>query len=125
MANKAMNSKEILRRIEEIKARAAKATPGPWRADGQFVRPVHDSPQYVECGHLEKSWTEETFANAQFVAHARQDIPWLCRLVRKLLTVAEAAEKLRHHLGKERTVIIEMDVLIPLARALMALNEER
>ena len=84
--------RRLLERIGEIEARAAKATPGPWQADGQFVRPSHGSPQYAECGHLEKSWNEETFANAQFVAHAREDVPWLCETVRQLVARLEEVE---------------------------------
>lgn len=68
-------------RLQEIKERAEKATPGPWDsvcssgAIRHVVRNVdHDSYCSNESNH-------ETFGkyDGEFIAHSREDIPWLIR----------------------------------------------
>ena len=82
-----MKLDEILRRLEEIESRAAKATPGPWewmpyntalRAGGAMV--LAGGRDGIEVNNK----------NAEFIAHARTDIPWLCRTVRELLAQCAA-----------------------------------
>jgi len=76
-----------------IKARLAKATPGPWEVfEGEDLF-THE-PDYCvifrEWSDKEGRWQEDsgelTLANAEFIAHAREDIP-------ALLSRLEAVER--------------------------------
>lgn len=91
---------ETERRLREIQERAEKATEGPWyahhcgyhkedpgsacgiatdpREDFEGYADIVGDRAYDECHH---PMTEE---DAQFVAHAREDIPFLLQLVKKL-----------------------------------------
>lgn len=117
-----MTNKEILKRLKEIEERAVKATPGPWKAYTEVASHMLKGPPPVDptdgCGLFARR------EDAEFIAHARADIPWLCDLVRKLLTVAEVARKLKYRLGVGHTVVIDLEALAPLAKALAALEEE-
>lgn len=93
-------------RIDEIQARCDKATTGPWFAvesdDGHEIRMgdylasynelrrggllSHHIIEYnhnceyddeIEDDHPANQQAEEANANAEFIAHAREDIPWL------------------------------------------------
>lgn len=93
-------------RIDEIQARCDKATTGPWFAvesdDGHEIRMgdylasynelrrggllAHHIIEYnhnceyddeIEDDHPANQQAEEANANAEFIAHAREDIPWL------------------------------------------------
>lgn len=79
-------------RLEEIAAREQAATAGPWElilkaGPGRFGLAVRVARG---MGHLIASFyggtwgREERRANAAFVAHARQDIPWLLHMVQEL-----------------------------------------
>ncbi len=76
-----MNEQEL----EQIEARAAKATPGPWEVD-------NDLSVYTKDGGHGTPWTlfdtvgneGEDNPNADFIAHAREDIPALIAEVRRL-----------------------------------------
>jgi len=91
-----MDSEEILQRIKEIEIRAAKATPGPWESDGVRVYSDHSKCKYglvADCD-LElaiKGAEPQLPYDPDFIAHTREDTPWMCELARKLLAVAEAA----------------------------------
>jgi len=86
-----MDNQEILKQLKEIEARAARATPGPWKyvdewyPAGPAIIP-EKGPGIISWFHendlvpLEQHW-----ANAKFVAAARTDVPWLCKLARELL----------------------------------------
>lgn len=80
-------------RLEEIKAREAKATPPPWTArekcDGPYFRYAADGEQINETGfhvrEIDKLGNHESGAmveaDAVFCAHARWDVPYLIKLV--------------------------------------------
>ena len=56
-------------RIEEIRLRAKTASAGPWHYDGDgCVR-----AQTIDIVHDESI----RFCDGRFIAHAREDIPWL------------------------------------------------
>jgi len=84
-----MNSKEILCRIEEIEARATRATPGPWESDGVRVYSDHSNRKYnlvADCD-LEpavRGADPQIPQDPSFIANAREDIPWLCQTMREL-----------------------------------------
>ena len=83
--------------LDEIERRANAATPGPWvvdpdherrglsrrwawfpaiaSVDGQFIAPLQ-APRYRGAIVLRE--------NSEFIAHAREDVPSLCRAVREL-----------------------------------------
>jgi hypothetical protein len=82
-------------RLEEIQARAEAATEGPWSIwhdlDHQGFKTVGDAESYQEV--LETGETDEsnptahvyTEHDAEFIAHAREDAPWLIRRVQRLV----------------------------------------
>lgn len=79
---------EVEQRLREIEERVSKATPGPWRAVCEATaeetacgRDVYSltGPEWVEEGDY--SFFGEH--DAQFIAHARDDVPWLLSLLRE------------------------------------------
>lgn len=70
-------SGDVEARLAEIEARAKAATSGPWRMDGGAML----TPEgYVLSGTtLPRGWNQLSagMANADFIAHAREDVPWL------------------------------------------------
>lgn len=81
-------------RLDEIRAREQAATNGPWEAyddwyDGPLCA-VRTSVGGTE-GHVASTAVDPTRdsydserSNAQFIAHAREDIPWLLATVERL-----------------------------------------
>ena len=78
-------------RLDEIRARAEAATPGPWRElDAAYGMIVHDtgpdSAQIVVLADHRFGGPDSTF-----IAHAREDIPYLLAEVERLrMAMAEA-----------------------------------
>ncbi|MFC8983896.1 hypothetical protein [Streptomyces sp. NPDC057115] len=74
-------------RLAEIAARAKKATPGPWiteeRDHDMHVGGVPDGPHIALLGRA--SWPGVP-ADAEFIAHAREDVPALLVEVQRLKT---------------------------------------
>lgn len=106
------SAEEIVRgRIDAIKARCEAATPGPWQDCRDYAAMVlsEDEQQRI-CdirgwGHLtavlglsEDAAYERQLADAEFIAHTREDIPYLLGLVDS--RAAEIAE-LRGRLDEE------------------------
>jgi hypothetical protein len=76
-------------RIAEIRAREEKATPGPWfhwRATTEFIGWTIQ----IAAGWLFKQSDKAGEHDAEFVAHARADIPWL--LAQHATLIAERDE---------------------------------
>lgn len=102
-------------RIDEIKKRCEAATPGPWSdiwdagaREWTIRRGPHQTPHWLVMSHVRKRDTED-FA---FIAHAREDIPWLVAEVERLRTIERlareyvdtterCAELLRENLGSD------------------------
>lgn len=64
--------------LEAIKARAAAATPGPWEFDGKGdIVPDGDKSDFVAMIHYSAE-------DAEFIAHARADVPALVAEVERL-----------------------------------------
>lgn len=85
-------------RLAEIAARIEAAAAGPWKADGAEI---YGAPH----GHIDiEQWVAESLdiddekasnSNAAFIAHAREDIPFLLQLLReKDAEIAELQAKL-------------------------------
>lgn len=83
--------------LDAIEARANRATPGPWDAIGPYevhVLAACDCEPEGACGDCEdggfavcsfnEHMRERAFANFEFIAHARTDIPALIARVREL-----------------------------------------
>ena len=84
--------------LEAIKARAEAATPGPWAVPGANVFRViapeaeHHNPRMGACPPYpwrviaEPSSYDPSAADAEFIAHARTDVPDLVAEVERLRT---------------------------------------
>lgn len=78
--------------IAEITAREKAATPGPWRIDSKPDPPM----SYVDIRREGVGWPiahmagrlridiPEVTADAEFIAHAREDVPWLLKRIAQL-----------------------------------------
>lgn len=86
-------------RLDEIRRRCEAATPGPWEAiqdwyDGPLAQVVCGTSGIV-CGvsHKDRLIDEEA-SIATFIAHARDDIPWLLsQLASEQAAAAEAVQE--------------------------------
>lgn len=102
-------------RLTDIAAREQAATPGLWEAETLPPTELHKHPAYwvnTEYTDADGVTTHETVADcpwaeadAQFVAHARQDVPWL------LAEVTRLRAALAKYVGKEPTIADEMAYL--------------
>jgi len=84
-------NKQILERLFQIEARAKAASPGPWRKENNAVLFAPDSPEKAK--QIYDEWEKTIDANLTFIAHAREDVPWLCSLVWELLQLGETKTK--------------------------------
>ena len=67
-------------RFDEIRARADAAREGPWswqEADDSTIAIVSEGHWSTPVAYLDAT----ADADAQFIARAREDIPWLCDLI--------------------------------------------
>lgn len=98
---------DVTQRLDEIEQRAVAATPGPWEvhaaaADARHVRA--DGPRDL-AGVLIKILVADVLVaeqddpegqvNAEFIAHAREDVPWLVGRLRAALHAERAEAELR------------------------------
>ena len=85
-------------RLEQIHARAAAATPGPWEAWDTGDPPAEDEAQawIVTPGslHLATLYAGDPSANATFAAHAREDIPALLAEVERLRSITTITDEM-------------------------------
>jgi hypothetical protein len=89
-------------RLNDIEQRARGATPGPWFVVGPpwneaapYINAGSDDPHAgsVVCDFIDRDEAEEMHnseANAEFVAAAREDVPWLLAELRRTQTALEA-----------------------------------
>lgn len=63
--------------IDEIEARAAKATPGPWTAKYHHNWFVDIGSRAVSIDPIDKADIEPCACDAEFIASARMDVPTL------------------------------------------------
>lgn len=76
-------------RVEQIRARAEAATEGPWVIDS--TEPSIWSPRVIVIGNYtaadlyeSPAWEDGTAEDLGFIAHAREDVPWLLAEVERL-----------------------------------------
>ena len=62
-------------RLSEIEARTEAATPGPWKRSGSLVEDKHGN-------RMVQTWGLAWMQHAEFIAHAREDVPYLIARVR-------------------------------------------
>ena len=94
-----MNNQEILKRLEEIEARAEKATPGPWEAKSDYAE-SDNGCTLIGAGksiahfykRISPGGTLLHRRDCEFAASAREDVPWLCQIVRQLVARLEEVE---------------------------------
>lgn len=114
---------EIRKLLKELEAREAAATPGPW----------------VQIPVMEDTWAvagypngnaPETYADADFIAHARADLPRLRRALLAALAGLEAAQDFHSDVCARALSVHndcdchKVDVRKALAEALSALKGE-
>ncbi len=94
--------KQDIKRIEKIKERADRATSGKWMVEKYY----HDEPyeEYIKSAAVitgnstitRNDWSNPVEADLDFIANARQDIPYLLDKIDELYALnRELAEKLR------------------------------
>lgn len=89
-----MDKKDI-KRIREIKERAEKATPGKWKVEKYY----HDEPyeEFIKSAVIvcrnrtitRNDWSNPVMADLEFLANARQDIPYLLAKIEELVNEKE------------------------------------
>ncbi len=102
-----MTTPEIQARLAQIRERCDKASPGPWEAEQgkptdhySWVRHVKtDGELSIQIQHIAGTAGRLVIADAEFVAHAREDIPWLLERIGLLELVIVA--------DRDRTMAIE------------------
>jgi hypothetical protein len=109
-------TRTTLERLQEIRARAEKATAGPWEVDpsdcgarwsiGSSEHDIALASQLI--GDSREGQPLRT-ANAAFIAHAREDIPWLLAKHERLATEHAHLRALLKPNG--RTVLAEVSDL--------------
>ncbi len=89
-----MNLADARQKAQEARERAKKATEGPWEAVGPTTRKHVVRPAHSNHGFTAVAFSQDD--DADFVAHARTDVPELASLVEAL---AEEVERLRWKLA--------------------------
>lgn len=86
---------DITERLAEIEARVEAADDGPWRVRGSQVDPSWKWAAGVESTSLDPGEVDTTIAevvdapDAEFIAHARTDVPALLAVVKGVLALAD------------------------------------
>lgn len=85
---------DVKRLIQEIRKRCDKATPGPWRIIVSRNRPHIFPSELSQSGvyslaRVENNEVGERHGNAEFLAHARTDLPAVLDLLEKAIEMAE------------------------------------
>jgi hypothetical protein len=84
--------------LDEIEARAAKATPGPWYVGKGTVYHKRaregEEPLEIEVAATEGAFWDEDPDDTAFIASSRSDVPALVALLRLAVSVVDAARDL-------------------------------
>jgi hypothetical protein len=76
---------EVERRLGEIEAREKAATKGPWQNYYNRHAVFQSLAPYPQTDRVRDVAQAQTHADGDFIAHARQDIPWLVAQLRARL----------------------------------------
>jgi len=103
------------KRIEEIGERAAAAEPGPWRIYEEWDETNCEPPFCIARGMqnadgkgLNKGDEVECFdhVDAEFIAHAREDVPFLLAQLAAEREKREKAEAMLCRIGNHKTMLV-------------------
>lgn len=84
----ACETDDVRARLEQIRKRADAAEPGPWMVGDES--PTHEGMFVVSCEGGEGDVTDYIDRpEAEFIAHAREDVPWLLDRIQALEQRAE------------------------------------
>jgi hypothetical protein len=101
---------EQMTRLDDIQARHAAITPGPWRATGDDWIEGADG-QDIAQGVFDEQWD----ADAEFIAHCPDDVRWLLDRVTQLTeALTLLADKAEQYFDTERG---DLDGAVDFARA--------
>ena len=85
----------MMDRLDDIRARVAKASDGPWENDGDSEDNrgglINKDYSLTVGDGCMAACAKMSFADAEFAAHAREDIPWLIAEVKRLRMALEKA----------------------------------
>lgn len=86
--------------LAEIEGRASKATAGPWDTlcsdHSGYIKatgPIHKSPSH----HSGINETQKAFNDADFIAHARTDVPRMAKAIRRVMAEIKRSTDKRFH----------------------------
>ena len=80
--------------LDAIEARASGATPGPWLTDGLAqCGPSDTLAIYPKEDSGAIAYVQPLWADAEFIAHAREDVPVLLARVRAAMLARPVGEK--------------------------------
>lgn len=100
--------------IEQIKARAEAATPGPWERhyDG-IIRRVDGLDNWI-CQEPSGDIRQIT-ADMEFIAHARTDIPFLIQEIERLQAELLSLRVMVDRLAEARAILLASRPEVPLS----------
>lgn len=107
---------EVEKRMKEIRERCERATPGPWEIE-TYSNYVGYSIYGSMVGCLAERWYAESLSekenvemhgNAEFISHARQDIPWLLRRAEAGAKLSEAVKEYRKELERPADITMRL-----------------
>ena len=85
-------------RLDQIRQRAAQATPGPWRCTSYEVMSEATGVHVICFGHDRDDYGRVDEPDAEFIAHAREDIPYL---LQELATLSDRIAALEGALQRQ------------------------
>lgn len=86
-------------RLEEIKERLSKASLGPWHFNGRQGSIYDDCEDMIFEGNQDGMRGPQEQEDGEFLAHTREDIPWLLEHIKSLefMSTALKGGKLPRH----------------------------
>ena len=113
--------------LAAIRQRVEKATEGPWNTGFDYEK---NDPTVLTPGHLEhtidytltEGGLEHGKADAEFIAHAREDIPALLAEIDRLNATIQRVRELSHEWSVSipcgEVIDLDIEIVQPLVRAL-------
>lgn len=113
-------------RLDDIEARTELATPGPWRSardprGGDYLIFDNDPSPYgptpIVLEGKDRNGGVLHGDDAEFIAHAREDVPWLLARVRELeQALSPALDELDDYMGADPEIVGQLRRLLALDR---------
>lgn len=100
--------------LNEVEARCAAATKGPWSYEHNRVsKSVEINEIFFDHDLVNDSWIDSALDDAKFIAHARQDVEVLLKLVNELLRQNDDMYSLLIEQYNSHPILKELESLIP------------